>query len=600
MNRIITSLLLLVLLFAGSAEGQVVLRYGDAIDGGWGDASSVATPYVKFPKIFVAPYASNRITKVSIGLCKPATNVYLYIKNSPEDSQPIYRQKLGSLEAGWNNVTLDTPFDVSGNDDISIGYKASFAEAGGVGYSKEIYSDGDYIYYNSKNKWTSTGHSVCIKAIVEGDNLPHDELLMSRVANLQAPYDAKEMAFTGWVRNVGANAVGGYSLRYSFDGEEKVVDFNRNIDINATDSFSITVPSTEKGIHQFWVAVNSVDGKPDAYLLNDTARATLTVRDPAFRRAVVCEEYTGLWCGWCPRGLVGLELMKESHPGMFIAVSVHGGDALEIADTIPNYEAFTSSCSGAPMCNVDRRMTGDPFNDIKNLFAMEQATTNHIAYRIAAKWNADSTAVEATSEFYSDIDIANPNYHIAYTLTEDSIRGYTQTNYYAGGSEFYGWEKKSGHTDDVVFNDVARAIYPSYEGDVCRTEPMNADEHYVHSLIIPVPANVVNRQNINIVGQIIDHSSGYIANAMSCKPEGNSSTEIISIGDNSDVCVSRQGKTIFVNANDNVRADVYSVDGRLIDSKKICGFAELRLPDCGIAIVRVVKNGSCIKTFKLK
>ncbi len=606
MNRLFTYITLLLLLLAGRASSvaQVILRYGAGIDSGWGGASIVATPYVLFPKGFVAPYASSQITRVRIGLCQPATNVYLYIKNSPSDAKPLYRQKIGSLDAGWSEITLDTPFGVSGSDDIAIGYKASFAVANGVGYSKEVYSDGDFIYYNSENKWTSTGHSICIQAIVEGDNLPHDELLMGSLPSQTAPYGAESMTFTGWVRNVGANAIDGYTLRYAFDGEENIVGVDRHVDVNATDTFSIEVPATAKGNHSLWVAVNTVNGHADAYLANDTARATLTVRDLAFRRTVVCEEYTGLWCGFCPRGLVGMELMKEAYPGQFIAISAHGGDALEIGDSIPNYRPFTASCSGAPMCNVDRRMTGDPYNDINNLFAMEQRADNHIAYTLTAKWNADSTAIDVQSDFYSDIDIQKCNYNVAYTVTEDSITGYLQTNYYADGNEFYGWEKKAHYTDDVVFNDLARAVYPSYGGEPCHTEPMVAGEHYAHSYTVPVPPNVRNRRNIHVIGQIIDNTTGYIANAMSRVPEGSHDAGISSASTDGGCRVSmeRVGThcRIATSMSGSWRADVYTAEGVLTDSRKFSESTVVTLPEHGLSIVRISQNGHTIRTFKLK
>lgn len=604
MNKILTSLLFLLLFFSGASEGQVLLRYGANIDGGWGSSSLVATPYVVFPKAFVAPYVGNRITSVRIGLGQPATNVYLYIKNSPQDSKPLYRQKIGNLDKGWNDITLDTPFDIPAGADIAIGYKASFAESGGVGYSQEVYSDGDYIYYNSGGKWTSTGHSLCIQALVEGDNMPTGELMMSGMASQIAPYGATEATFSGWVRNVGANEVNAYSLRYSVDGEEKVIDVARKLEVNATDSFSITIPATEKGTHKLWVAVNSVDGQPDRYLPNDTAQATLTVRDVAFRRTVVCEEFTGLWCGFCPRGLVGLELMKEAYPDNFIAVSVHGGDALEIKDEESNYKPYIDSCTGAPMCNIDRRITGDPYNDIKNLFNMEQSAVNHVAYTLTARWNADSTAIDVASDYYSDIDISAPDYRIAYTVTEDSITGYSQTNYYSGNdSEFYGWEKKGNPTDDVVFNDVARAIYPDYAGAQCRTEPMKAYEHYTHTYTVPVPSSVVDRRNIHVVGQIIDGSTGYTQNAMSLVPVGETPSAITAASADSGVRAVRIGNMCRIVANGynrTLRAEAYNAMGMLVDSQTFGSTAELRLPVNGVAIVRVVDGNRVVRTLKLK
>lgn len=122
-RNIITSLL--AMLAVCSTYSQVVMRYGPEIDNGWGDASAVVTPYVTFPATFVSPYKGNSITKIRIGVCSEGTNVYLYIKQKPQENTYIYRQKLDNLKAGWNEITLDTPFAINGNDDIAIGYKAS-------------------------------------------------------------------------------------------------------------------------------------------------------------------------------------------------------------------------------------------------------------------------------------------------------------------------------------------------------------------------------------------------------------------------------------------------------------------------------------------
>ena len=606
MKRTLISLALLLFALVGGVNAQVLLRYGDGIGNGWGDGSIVVTPYVQFPESFVSPYAGNQITRVRIGLCQPATNVYVYIKNTPQDSKPLYRQKVGTLDAGWNDVVLDTPFDIAGTGSIAIGYKASFANKNGVGCSNVKFNDvnakdADIVYFNSDNRWTATGTPLCIQAYVEGKAMPSDYLRISSLADITASYDASEVTFKGSVRNVGINAVSGYSLCYELDGEKSYLDIDRQVDVNDVDSFTITVPSTEKGTHLLKVMVNSVNGNTATYLTNDTAKATLTVLDPAFRRRVVCEEYTGLWCGWCPKGLVGLELMKEKYPFTFIPISAHGGDALEIKDSIHSYSTFIKSCSGAPLCNVNRRATGDPFADILMLYGMEQSVVNHVAYNVSAEWNEDSTAVNVTSDFFSDIDIPKPKYSIAYTITEDSITGYRQTNYYGGKSEeFYGWEKKEEITDDVVFNDLARGIYPSYAGELCRTEPMVANEHYTHSYNIPLPDNVRDRRNIKIVGQIIDSATGYIVNAMACKPVRKGTLGVCSVTDDSNVRVCRTGEGCRISVGGVCHAEVYNATGVLVDSRQVEGTAVLRAPQRGLALVRVSKDGHVIKVFKLK
>lgn len=597
MIRKFTLLIVLALATFCSIHAQVILRYGPDIDKGWGDASSVITPYVSFGTDFVTPYSGNKITKIRIGVCSEGTNVYLYIKKKPEDTQNIYRQKIENLHTGWNEITLDTPFNITGTDNITIGYKASFAAAGGVGYSLEKFSDGDVIYYNSKNKWTSTGGSVCIQAIVEGDEMPQNEMLINKISDQIAPYESSMVTFTGVVRNVGANTVNEYTIKYIVDDQEAVIDIDTPVAVNASDTFSIDIPSTVPGIHNLTISIDKVNGEPDAYVNNNTATAKLTVRDKAFMRRVVCEEYTGMWCGWCPRGLVGLELMKEKYPDQFIAISVHGGDVLEIdADLDYSYKPFIQSCSGAPMCNINRKLTGDPYADIQNLFKMETSSENHIAYRAEAEWNADSTAINLTSVYYSDIDIVDPQYRIAYTITEDSVTGYVQTNYYAGGKNgyMYGWENKDEHTDDVCYNDLARAIFSNYAGDPCGAETMTAGTEYVETGSIPIPATVLKKKNIHVVGQIIDSKTGYIVNAMITTPKGVGTSDIEkNEADIASIKISRTDNIIKLvptgrEDTDGLRVSVFSASGIEVGATSFSsGSAYITLPAKGLYVVRI-------------
>ncbi len=603
------TLLLTLAAIALSSNAQVALRYGAEMDAGWGDASAVITPYVKFPTKFIKPYEGNRITKIRIGVKQEGKNVYIYIKQKPQDSKYIYRQKLESLQPGWNEIVLDTPYEITGAEDIAIGYKATFANSGGVGYSSEKFSDGDVVYYNSKNKWTSTGGSVSIQAIVEGDKLPMNEMMIGKISDQLAPYEARTMTFKGVVRNVGGNDIDNYTIRYTFDNEDNLLNINKTVAINASDTFAIEVPSTVVGEHQLSVLIDKVNGNDDAYAENNMASAKLSVRDIAFAPVIVCEELGGTWCGFCPRGIVGMELMKEKYPDRFIAIAVHSGDELQIDKELPySYKPFIDASPGAPTCNVNRKLTGDPYHDIQRLFDMESARENHIAYSLTAEWNEDSTEIKLKSVFYSDIDIPNPTYHIAYTVTEDSVTGYYQANYYAGGKngELYGWENKDEYTNDFCYNDLARAIYSNYHGDLCRSEDMTAGVEYISEATIPLPSTVVNKRFVNVVGQIIDHNSGYTLSGMLAKPQGDEGSGITDISAN-DVCVeiSRIGDIIEVIASKghsaSLSVEVYSLLGYKIGTTPIVsGSALLNLPNRGVYIVRVVDSNDILRTIKIK
>lgn len=588
---------LILLSLAGflTARAQLELSYTRNMDFGWGDAGCVATPYVLFPGDYIRPYAGSRIVRVSIGLMKDASNSYLYIKENPNDEQYIYRQKLGDLPAGWNEIVLDTPFEITGDRPVSIGYRASFKAAGGVGCGNEKNPDGDHVYHNSRNTWTTTGGVIAIRAALEGDALPVDEMALGRLTDRIAEYEETEVTFSTTIRNGGANDVADYELELTVDGETSVLHIDRAVPVNGTDQVSFTVPSTVKGEHPVELRIVRVNGREDTYSANNTASAVLRVRDKAFMRRIVCEEYGGTWCGLCPRGIVGLERMTKLHPDRFIGISAHGGDVLEIQDESISYKPFIESCSGAPFCNVNRHFRGDPYMDIANLFDLESKTENHLAYEMTARWNDTGDGIVIDSEYFTDTDIPSPQYNIAFTVTEDGLTGYSQANYYSGGDvELDGWENKSNPTDDFEYNDIARAIYGGYEGMPLRREAIAAGERYTHSYTIPVPSTVKDKEKIKVVGQVIDAGSGVILNAARMTP-ATVGVDDVAAGE---ACWSVTGSCgeVIIDAP-GARAEIYDMSGRLCVSGPVGRRLRVALQP-GIYVVAVRDSLKC-QTFKI-
>lgn len=508
----------------GIANAQVELSYCTDIEHGFGSQGTIYTPYVQFPAATVRPFSGSSLTRVFIGLNSDVTNVTIYIKNSPKDNRPIYSQVVGELHAGWNEVELTTPYTLADGEDLAIGYRARLSQDGGIGYSSVKNSLADNILINQSSQWTTCGGAVCLRAVLEGDALPQYEVSLDRMPDLRIDAGADSLTLTGCVHNMGTATISSYVLACSIDGHEAAtVPVECMLPTNAADTFSIQLPQVyDFGTHNVTVSVLTVDGQADAYEANNTASFMLTIPDARFARRVVCEEYTGLWCGWCPKGLVGLEIMKHDHPDRFIAVSIHGGsnDPMEIPqDCAYTYYNFWTQFPGAPACKVNRRLSGDPYLDIRNLYRMETSTENHVALTCTAQWNADSTRLSVTAEIFTDADMATASYAMAYIVVEDSITGYYQNNYYAGdATPFYGWENKASYTDDVVFHDVARGIFPSVDGISAFEGKLTALQAYTHQLEFDLPAQVANPANIHVVCIVIDTHSGYIVNGHNVWP----------------------------------------------------------------------------------
>lgn len=521
-----------LLLFAMNGRSQVIMRYGPNIDAGYGEAGAIFTPYVTFPASFTKPYAGNKITKVRIGMNGDAKNVTLYFRQNSHDTRPAYSQKIGTLSKGWTDIVLDTPYEIVEDEDIAIGYKATAVDGNAAGYSSESFANAIEVYSNNSNSWKSIAGSFCIQALVEGSKIPQNEMLIGNLASQTAGYEDTEATFTGIVRNVGANEVSSYSIAVTLDGSTyQTLDIQKSIGVNESDTFHVSIPATEVGTHALTLTIQSVNGVADAYEPNNTASATLTVRDKTFQRRVLCEEVTGTWCGWCPRGLVGLELMKQQHPETFIAVSIHWNDKLEIdEDEDYNYMSIYNRFDGAPNCIVDRKITGDPFYDISKLYNSEINTDATAALDLTASWNEDSTSISVNTSFFSAADIDAADWNMAFTLTEDSVTGYAQANYYAGGGsgEFYGWESKDSYTTDFAFNDLARGIFSNSNGDACHRGALKAMEKQSYTYTFSIPPTVENKKQLHVVGILLDTVTGFVINAAQAVPTNDNPSGILS------------------------------------------------------------------------
>ena len=81
-----------------------------------------------------------------------------------------------------------------------------------------------------------------------------------------------------------------------------------------------------------WIS-NVNNGAVDSDTTNNQITKTVNVVNEIFPKAVVYEEGTGTWCGWCVRGHVGLKDMYHNHPdGSFIGIAVHNADPMVLTE----------------------------------------------------------------------------------------------------------------------------------------------------------------------------------------------------------------------------------------------------------------------------
>ena len=277
---------------------------------------------------------------------------------------------------------------------------------------------------------------------------------------------------------------------------------------------------------------------------------SVQAQDNGYTRKVVVEELTGTACGWCPRGLVGMKMLREQFGDRFIGIAIHQFNATDPMYT-SEYEEIDWSgdgSNGAPCCMLDR--SGDiidPFygsagdaGDVVKDFQRALSESASVGVTVSGTWNDDYTAVTATADITSDVA---GKYGLVYVLIADSVTGNTsrwrQLNNYCGYTRDTfdddrlapflkdGQYGQQGDYCKYVFEDVLVASsYKNYGTQYSKDIRNLADsveivpgqttttEPFVLTLPTQSPLKgAVQKARIGVIAMVIDPQSGRVMNA---------------------------------------------------------------------------------------
>ena len=245
-----------------------------------------------------------------------------------------------------------------------------------------------------------------------------------------------------------------------------------------------------------------------------------------FKHRPLIEEYTGLWCQWCPRGHVAMEMIDEKYGADQVSISYHVTDAMSVTET------FVVNVMGVPVGTVDRGPLIDPYygETEREDFAISRnieaamALETPVDIQVGAELIGNKVNVRTTVTAAEDID--NANYQIGYVLTcsglsNSSWRQMNEYSSYRGKDTFKGTPlepltEESVYIRGMVYNNVAVDVTGMRGVSGSLPASITAGETYQHTYSfnnIDRNALIQDPNRLEVAAFVINKSTGRIVNA---------------------------------------------------------------------------------------
>ena len=509
-------------------------------------------------------------------------------------------------KAGYVTVKLEKPYTIP-EEGVYVGYSLTIDDASRevnqqpLGVILQSNEGGFYLHTGREFlKWLDLSEGLGINAAIQvtvgGSKVSENAVAAvpgeTVYVTTKNPFEA-EVQFI----NHGSKGIKSLDIDYTLAGGLKG---SQHIDLKTpVDGFfgkayttTLTMPElSSPGNYDLEIDVVKVNGVDNADPAS-MAKTPIVALNTLPKKRTVMEEYTGTWCGWCPRGFVALEKLAKLSEGEYVLLSYHNNDPMEIM------EFFPSSIAGFPDAWLDRAEEVDPYYGTSNtdfFIAQDMARRNkqfgHAAIEFQSEMSEDGQAINVSTSVIFPFSSDDAKYGVEYILVADGLTGeagsdWDQTNYYAGGSDgrdLASFNKAGDYVQELVFNDVV-ILAPQSGFGIPESIPaeVKADVPVEHSYSFLL-ADAVNmdgesllqpQAKLKVAVLLIDYVTGQIVNA-NIAPVGAATGIASPEADQSQLGIS------------SVR--YYDLGGR-----------QLTAPQRGINIVSITYNNGTVQTLKMK
>jgi thiol-disulfide isomerase/thioredoxin len=225
-----------------------------------------------------------------------------------------------------------------------------------------------------------------------------------------------------------------------------------------------------------------------------------------FRKRMLIEDYTGTWCGYCPRVAWAIELVHQQTDDA-VAVAIHGPSSdPSNAGYDPYYFDATElttllNFSGYPQGYLNRmtRWKALQPNNVDQAIAFTQGENPKMGVAITSDVTDGNITMDVNVRFGKDF---GNNLRLVVYVVENGLI-YEQHNY----TSYYGGEDI---LHDFEHNHVLRSSLTPLLGEAIDANQTKTAQTYTRTFEVPVPANVANAANIEFIAFVVDENNNVV------------------------------------------------------------------------------------------
>lgn len=367
------------------------------------------------------------------------------------------------------------------------------------------------------------------------------------------------------ITNYGRSTINNFEYTLSFEGKELAKkEYTLPTPLNRMEGATIEVdvpPHDRVSETSLQIAITKVNGEPNGATVNFASLPRLTVTKVPHRRVVV-EDFTGMWCPYCTRGLALMENLANTYGDDFVGITIHTSDALHCWD----YAGRANENRSRPWIMMNRNLLLG-YEKATNEFDQEKAAGAEMDIEVTAVWDDQKENITVTPRVTFCVDREEAPYGFAYVLTEDGkasqswvqVNAYTQQEAYRGVSKELDFFIDSPYAiRGLVNNFVAIAAegvkYP-LKGYL--KTPVVADKTQSHEYVftnISSKRLIQDKSKLSVCVLLINLKTGQIENAAKCRISEPKITGVAPLQQ-------EQGSTVEIAR--------YTLDGRRISTPQI-------------------------------